>query len=134
VASDPFTSYYIPGSTGHRVLSVTKSHVNSSRELVDSERGYLLLHRFYDGGSWWQAARRMYRDGVRYVVVDKQTSLRPGTLAEFSTGPTPLVRTASDRRLLGQYFYRCNRVGTLLYDSDDYVVYRLDRSKLWRAS
>jgi hypothetical protein len=134
VASDPFTSYYVPGSTGHRVLSVTKSHVNSSIELVDSERGYLLLHRFYDGDDWWQAARRMYRDGVRYVVVNKKTSLRPGTLAAFSTGPTPLIRTASDRRLLGQYFYRCNRVAKRLYDSDDYVVYLLDASKLWKES
>jgi hypothetical protein len=134
VATDPFTAFYIPGATGHRVLSVTKSHVNSSRELADSERGYVLLHRFYDGDKWWGAARRMYRVGVRYVVVAKETSLEPRTLADFSTGPTPLVRTPSDRRLLGQYFYRCNRVGTLLYDSEDYVVYRLDSSKLWTAS
>jgi hypothetical protein len=134
VASDPFTSFYIPGSTGHSVLSVTKSHTNSSRELADSERGYLLLHRFYDGDNWWQAARTMYRDGVRYVVVDKKTSLAAPTLVDFSTGPTPLIRTASERRLLGQYFYRCNRVGTLFYDSNDYVVYRLDASKLWGTS
>jgi len=44
------------------------------------------------------------------------------------------VRTAADRRQLAVYFYRCNRVGTLLYDSSDYVVYRLDPSKLWRAT
>jgi hypothetical protein len=133
VATDPFTAFYVPGATGHRVLSVTKSHVNSNQELADSERGYAILHRFYDGGAWWAAAQRMYRDGVRYVVVNKQTSLKPTTLAAFSTGPTPLIRTASDRRLLGQYFYRCNRVGTRLYDSRDYVVYRLNASKLWGA-
>jgi hypothetical protein len=134
VATDPFTAYYIPGSTGHRVLSVTKAHVNSSRELADSERGYAVLHRFYDGPGWWRAAQKMYLDGVRYVVVDKQTSLAPPTLADFSTGPTPLIRTAADRHELGRYFYRCNRVGKLLYDSADYVVYRLEASRLWKAS
>jgi hypothetical protein len=131
VATDPFTAFYVPGATGHRVLSVTKAHVNSSRELADSERGYALLHAFYAGGHWWKAARRMYRQGVRYVVVAKQTSLAPKTLADFSTGPTPLIRTPADRAELGRYFYRCNRVGTLLYDSEDYVVYKLDRSRLW---
>ena len=94
----------------------------------------MLLHRFYGGDKWWGAARRMYREGVRYVVVAKETSLEPRTLAGFSTGPTPLIRTLSDRRHLSRYFYRCNRVGTLLYDSEEYVVYRLDSSKLWAAS
>ena len=133
VATDPFTAYFVPGSTGHRVLSVTKSHVNSSRELADSERGYAVLHRFFSGTAWWSAALRMYRDGVRYVLIAKQTSLAPRTLTEFSTGPTPLVRTAAERRQLAVYFYRCNRVGTRLYDSSDYVVYRLDPSKLWQV-
>ena len=131
VATDPFTAFYVPGATGHRVLSVTKAHVNSSRELADSERGYTLLHTLYTGRHWWKAARRMYRQGVRYVVVAKQTSLAPKTLADFSTGPTPLIRTPADRAELGRYFYRCNRVGRLLYDSPDYVVYRLDRLRLW---
>ncbi len=133
VVTDPFTAYYVPGSTGHRVLSVTKAHVNSSRELAESARGYDLLHRFYSGRDWWRAAARMYREGVRYVLVAKQTSLAAPTLAEFSTGPTPLIRTAAERRQLSRYFYRCNRVGTLLYDSSDYVVYRLDPSRLGRA-
>jgi hypothetical protein len=134
VATDPFTAFYIPGATGHRVLSVTKAHVNSSRELADSERGYKLLHTFYAGRHWWKAARRMYREGVRYVVVAKQTSLAPKTLADFSTGPTPLIRTPADRAGLGRYFYRCNRVATLLYDSPEYVVYRLDRPRLWSGA
>jgi hypothetical protein len=131
VATDPFTAYYVPGASGHRVLSVTKAHVGSEPELAASAQGYRLLHAYYAGVNWWQAARRMWRFGVRYVVVEKSTSLAAPTLAEFSTGPTPLVRTAADRRRLGTYFYRNNRVGTLLYDSDSYVVYRLERSKLW---
>ncbi len=136
VATDPFTAYYVPGSTGHRVLSVTKAHVNSSRELADSERGYAVLHQLYAAASasWWSAARNMYLQGVRYVLIAKQTSLSPPTLVEFSTGPTPLIRTAADHRELSRYFYRCNRIGVRIYDSDDYVVYRLKASRLWKVS
>ncbi len=131
VATDPFTAYYIPGVTGHHVLSVTKAHVGSAEELAASEAGYDLLRAYATGPRWWQAAQAMWRRGVRYVVVQKQTSLQPQTLADFSTGPTPLVRSKADRRWLGTYFYRNNRVGTVLHDSPTYVVYRLDRRKLW---
>jgi hypothetical protein len=131
VASDPFTSYFVPGTTGRRVLVVTKAHVGSRDELVAANRGYDLLHRFAVSPRWWGAAQRMYRLGVRYVVVEKSTSLRPPDLVTFSTGPTPLVRTASDRHWLGTYFYRNNRVGTLVYDTWPYAVYRLDRKRLF---
>ena len=131
VAADPFTSYYVPGATGHRVLVVTKAHVGSQRELAASERGYRLLHEFYVGDDWWHAAQVMWNRGVRYVVIDKSISLAPPTLAAFSTGPTPLVRTELDRRQLGTYFYRNNRVGRLVHDSKTYVVYELARDKLW---
>ena len=131
VATDPFTAYYVPGASGHRVLSVTKAHVGSQAELDASAQGYRLLHSYYAGVNWWGAARRMWRLGVRYIVVEKSTSLAPRTLVEFSTGPTPLIRTSADRRRLGTYFYRNNRVGTVVYDSDSYVVYKLERRKLW---
>jgi hypothetical protein len=131
VATDPFTAYFVPGATGHRVLSVTKAHVGSDAELAASNRGYDLLHEFYSGEAWWEAAQEMWRRGVRYVVVEHHTSLAPRTLAAFSTGPTPLVTTTDDRRQLGTYFYRNNRVGSLLSDSDTYAVYRLDERKLW---
>jgi hypothetical protein len=134
VATDPFTAYYIPGATGHQVLSVTKAHVGSQRELAASERGYRLLHQYYMGATWWQAAQTMWSRGVRYVVVEKHTSLAPPTLEEFSTGPTPLIRTYADRRRLGAYFYRNNRVGTLVYDSPTYAIYRLVRQKLCPGS
>src|SRR5207248_2146348 len=75
VAADPFTSYFVPGTTGRRVLVVTKAHVGSQEELAASNRGYALLHRFATGERWWQAARQMYRQGVRYVVVEKSTLL-----------------------------------------------------------
>ena len=131
VASDPFTSYFVPGTTGRRVLVVTKAHVGSRDELAAATRGYALLHRFAVGRRWWDAAQRMYRLGVRYVVIEKSTSLRPRDLVTFSTGPTPLVRTRADRRWLGTYFYRNNRVGRLVYDAWPYAVYRLDRKRLF---
>jgi hypothetical protein len=131
VASDPFTAYYIPAATGHRVLSVTKAHVGSNEELAASERGYRLIHDYYATDDWWAAAQAMWKRGVRYVVVEKHTSIAAPTLASFSTGPTPLVRTVGQRRQLGSYFYRNNRVGTLIDDSPTYAVYRLERRKLW---
>jgi hypothetical protein len=131
VATDPTTAYFVPGATGHRVLSVTKVHVNSQRELAASEAGYALLHEFYAGSGWWQAAQTMWKRGVRYVLVAKQTSLAPPTLREFSTGPTPLVRTAADRQEMSGYYYRNGRVGKLVYDSEEFVVYRLERKRLW---
>ena len=131
VASDPFTAYYIPGATGRRVLSVTKAHVGSAEELEASERGYGLLHEYYMGENWWAAAQAMWKQGVRYVVVEKHTSLAPVALADFSTGPTPLIRTTAERRQLGTYFYRNNRIGKLIHDSPTYAVYRLDPQKLF---
>ena len=133
VATDPFTAYYIPAATGHRVLTVTKAHVGSETELAASERGYRLLHDYYMGETWWQAAQAMWQRGVRFIVVEKHTSLAAATLAGFSTGPTPLIRTQDDRRRLGTYYYRNNRVGTLLFDSPTYAIYRLSWRKLWAA-
>jgi hypothetical protein len=131
VATDPFTAYYIPAATGHRVLTVTKAHVGSATELAASERGYHLLHAYYMGENWWQTAQAMWSLGVRYIVVEKHTSLASPTLKDFSTGPTPLIRTEADRRLLGAYYYRNNRVGTLVYNSATYAIYRLSSRKLW---
>jgi hypothetical protein len=72
----------------------------------------------------------MWRRGVRYVVVQKQTTLEPANLTEF-IWQNALLRTTAQRSALGNYFYENNRVGDLLYDSEDFVVYRLDRVKLF---
>lgn len=131
VATDPATAYFIPATTGHRVLTVHKGHVASARELEQAREGYRLLRRYYAGGSdWWQAGQEMWRRGVRYVVVQKQTTLEPRTLDDF-IWQTAMLRTPAQRRALGNYFYENNRVGTLLYDSPDFVVYRLDHRKLF---
>ena len=132
VATDPRTAYFIPGATGRRVLTVTKAHVGSPRELAAAERGYAVLHEFWAGGTgWWQAAQRMWVQGVRWVVVDKWTLLAAPTLEEFSTGPSPLVHPGEERELLGNYFYENNRIGSLVYDSPSYAVYKLDPAKLF---
>jgi hypothetical protein len=131
VATDPATAYFIPATTGHRVLTVHKGHVASARELEHARDGYRLLRRYYAGGrDWWQAGQEMWRRGVRYVVVQKQTTLEPRTLDEF-IWQTAMLRTPAQRRALGNYFYENNRVGTLIYDSPDFVVYRLDHRKLF---
>lgn len=132
VATDPRTAYYIPGATGRRVLTVTKAHVGSPRELAAAERGYALLHEFWAGGpTWWEAAQRMWIENVRWIVIEKSTVLAAPTLEEFSTGPPPLVHPGPEREQLGNYYYENNRVGTLVYDSESYAVYRLDPSKLF---
>jgi len=132
VATDPRTAYFIPGATGRRVLTVTKAHVGSPRELAAAERGYAVLHEFWAGGpTWWQAAQRMWVKGVRWIVVEKSTLLSAPTLEEFSTGPSPLVHPGRERDRLGSYFYENNRLGTLVYDSDSYAVYKLDATKLF---
>ncbi|HZR92505.1 MAG TPA: hypothetical protein VFA44_08885 [Gaiellaceae bacterium] len=131
VATDPNTAYYIPAATGHRVLTVGKGHVGSPAELAAAAAGYRLLRRFYAGGKdWWQAGEEMWRRGVRYVVVEKSTTLEPPSLSAF-TWQAALLKTPAQRRALGNYFYENNRVGRLVYDSPEYAVYRLDEKKLF---
>lgn len=72
----------------------------------------------------------MWRRGVRYVVVEKQTTLEPPNLSAF-IWQRAMLRTPAQRQALGNYFYENNRVGTLVYDSPDYAVYRLDERKLF---
>jgi hypothetical protein len=131
VATDPATAYFIPATTGRRVLTVDKGHVSSRAELARAADGYGLLRRFYAGGDdWWAAAQEMWRRGVRYVVVSKQTTLEPRTLEDF-IWQTARLRTAAQRRALGNYFYENNRVGTLVFDSPEFAIYRMDRQKLF---
>jgi len=133
VATDPATAYFIPAISGRKVLTVDRGHVSSNRELALSARGYQLLRRYYAGGhDWWQAGEEMWRRGIRFVVVQKQTTLAPPTLADF-IWQSAFVRTAAQRRALGNYYYENNRVGRLIYDSQDFAVYRLDRRKLFRG-
>jgi hypothetical protein len=74
----------------------------------------------------------MWRRGVRYVVVEKRTTLEPGSLTDF-IWQTAMLRTPAQRQALGNYFYENNRVGNLVYDSPDFVVYQLDNRKLFAS-
>lgn len=132
VATDPFTAYYIPGATGRHVLTMTKGHVGSPEELAAATAGYDLLHAFYvaPDSDWWPAAQALWRAGVRYVLLEKRTSLRPPTLVDFSTGPTPLLRTPADEALMGRAHWRLKRVGTLVHDDPEYALYLLDGGRL----
>jgi hypothetical protein len=133
VATDPATAYFSPATTGRRVLTVDKGHVSSGDELAEAAEGYALLRRFYAGGDdWWAAAQEMWRRNVRYTVVAKQTTLDPKRLEDF-IWQSARLRTAAERRALGNYFYENNRIGTLVFDSPDFAVYRLDRDKLFPA-
>jgi hypothetical protein len=136
VASDPFTSFYIPGTTGHRVLTVTKAHVGSPTELADSTRGYALLHAFYAAPNtdWWPSAVALWNADVRFVLVEDETSLAPVNLQQFSTGPTPLIRTATERHMIGRMYWRLGRIGVLIHDGPEYALYRLSRTKLFPAA
>ena len=131
VATDPATAYFVPATTGRKVLTVDKGHVSSRQELDDAREGYRLLHKYYAGGEdWWSAAQQMWRRGVRYVVVAKQTTLEPKTLDDF-IWQTARLQTQKQRDELGDYFYENNRIGTLVFDSADYAIYRIDRTKLF---
>ena len=131
VASDPFTSYFVPAATGRSVLTLTPAHLGTTDEIHTAERGYLMLHRLYDGADWWRAALQLYRGGVRYVVVDHSLSLSPATLEQFVAQP-PNVNPdgGAERRLLGGYFYRLNRIASLVANSRQYAVYRLDGRRI----
>jgi hypothetical protein len=131
VATDPATAYFIPAVVGRRVLTVDKGHVSSNAELAQSAAGYQLLRSYYAGGpEWWQAGQQMWRQGVRYVVIQKQTTLEPKTLDDF-IWQTARLHTPAQRAALGNYFYENNRTGTVIFDSPDYTVYRLDHAKLF---
>jgi hypothetical protein len=131
VATDPATAYFIPATTGRRVLTVDKGHVSNRRELELAADGYRLLRTFYSGGKrWWPAAQTMWRRGVRYVVVAKQTTLEPPTLDDF-IWQSARLRTDAQRRALGNYFYENNRVGTLVFDTADFAVYRWEHDKVF---
>jgi hypothetical protein len=131
VATDPQTSYFIPATTGHKTLTISQGHVSSRHERELAERGYQLLRRFYAGGpDWWHAGQQMWLEGVRYLVIEKQTTLDPRTLNDF-TWQHALLTTDGQRQRLGRYYYGANRVGVLLHDSPQYVVYRLDERKLF---
>jgi hypothetical protein len=134
VATDPFTSYLVPGATGHHVIAVDPRHAGSRRELRGAQRGYFLLHRLATGRHWQETAQQLYRGGVRYLVIERTTSLRPPTLELFSNGPAPLVRTPNDRRILAVYRRRAEAIGHVVYRNAPFTVYVFDKNAIFGAA
>jgi hypothetical protein len=130
VAADPYTSYYVPAATGRQTLLISKGHVGSASELAAASAGYVLLHRLYIGDRWQEAMRTMWREGVRYVVVDHRLTLADPTLEQFSNDPMPLWLTDAQRTQLGRYFARLNLLGHVVDDTPQFVVYKLDEAKV----
>ena len=115
-------------------VTIGKGHVSSGREFAVAEDRYRLLRRYYAGGrNWWRAGQEMWRRGVRYVIVEKHTNARaPESARRFRLADRVATDSrAQERSGSSNYFYENNRVGTLVHDSPDYAVYRLDPRKLF---
>ena len=134
VATDPSTSYYIPATTGNKVLTLS-GHADSGQEPHVADAGYLDMHRLYTGDTsqFAQTMASMYERGVRWVVVEKFTSLKPATRELLFATPTSGLIGAADVRLMSAYMSRLELVGTQTYADNEYTVFHLDGSRLRRA-
>jgi hypothetical protein len=134
VASDPSTSYYIPAATGAPVVTLS-GHADSGAEPLRAGIGYGLMHELYADSAWRSADAllHLWLNGVRWVVVEKSTSLRPVDRGLFFYGPYSGLITRSDMALMARYYSRLGAVGTQVYDGEEYTVFKLDRRRLERA-
>jgi hypothetical protein len=135
VATDPSTSYYIPATTGNRVLTLS-GHADSGAEPYVADAGYLQMHRLYtgDASQFARTITGMYAHGVRWVVVEKFTSLRRPTRELMFATPTSGLIGRADIRLMSTYMSRLELVGTQTYSDNEYTIFRLDGQKLHRAA
>lgn len=134
VATDPSTSYYIPAAADDPVITLS-GHADSGAEPSRADIGYRLMHELYAGSAWQSADAllHLWLNGVRWVVVEKSTSLRPATRQQFFYGPYSGLITRSDMALMARYYSRLAAVGTQVYDDEEYTVFKLDGSRLERA-
>jgi hypothetical protein len=132
VASDPYTSYYLPAATGHHVLTLATADLTSRAEANAAARGYALLHALYSAPDtgWWPAAQALWKAGVRYVVLDKGASLGPATLQQFSSGPATSTATASGQWTMDRMRWRLERIAELAGEDRQYAVYILNGATL----
>lgn len=136
VATDPGTGYFMPVTTGHRVLTFSKGHADSGSEQTQAEAGYELLRRVY-GGSGREAAtslRRMWALGVRWVVVEKFTNFDLATQQQLFAAPYNSLITGPDVSRMATYNERLATVSDQVYDDQEFTVYRLVRARLMRAT
>ena len=134
VASDPSTSYYLAAATADPVVTLS-GHADSGAELERAQIGYRLMHELYAGGDWASADAllHLWLNRVRWVVVEKSTSLRPDDRSLFFYGPYSGLITRSDMALMARYYSRLAAAGTQVYDDEEYTVFKLDGRRLERA-
>jgi hypothetical protein len=136
IATDPSTGYFMPVTTGHRVLTFSKGHADSGTEQSQAESGYELLRRVY-GGTGPQAAaalQRMWSLGVRWVVVEKFTNFDPPNQQQLFAAPYTSLITAGDVNQMATYNTRLAQVGVQTYNDQEFTVYRLVKTKLLAAT
>jgi hypothetical protein len=136
IATDPSTGYYMPVTTGHRVLAFSKGHADSGTEQTQAEAGYELLRGVYRGTGPQAAAalRRMWALGVRWVVVEKFTDFDPGSQQQLFAAPYNSLITAPDVNRMATYNSRLAAVGVQTYDDQEFTVYRLVKRRLLSAT
>jgi hypothetical protein len=136
VAADPATSYYVPMTTGHHVLTLSPGHADSGAEPERTQLGYRLLRQVYTGTPAQAAAaiREMWAVGVRWVVVEKYTTFTPGDVKTLFAAPYNGLITGGDAGLQARYNSRLSAVGHEVANSSEYSVYRLDEAALFAAT
>jgi hypothetical protein len=136
VASDPNTSYFIPVATNNRVLTVGMGHADSGTEPRQARTGYVLIHKLYAGSQTQAAAalRRMWRLGVRWVVVEAYTTLAPPTQQALFSGPYNALISGPDITVLARYEARLLAAGRQTFQNGEYTVFRLNHRRLLGAT
>jgi hypothetical protein len=134
VASDPSTSYYVPAAADDPVVTLS-GHADSGAEAERAEIGYGLMHELYAGNAWQSADAllHLWSNGVRWVVVEKYTSLRPANRHLFFFGPYSGLITRDDMAPMARYYSRLAEAGTPVYDDEEYTVFKLDGRRLEQA-
>jgi hypothetical protein len=126
IATDPASSYFVL-PTANRTLTMTTWHIGGRSELEPARSGYLLMHRLYMGDHWREAAREMWRLGVRYIVVNRGFRMQSPTLDLFSGFHAPyIVRSWEQQDEIDTYMRRVEQVATLVNTIEEYYAYRLE--------
>lgn len=80
------------------------------------------------------ALHKMWAEGVRWVVVEKFTSLAPTDLRHAFSAPYNSLITRHDIPGLAGYIARLEAAGRQVHDDPEFTVFRLERPKLRRET
>jgi hypothetical protein len=114
---------------------LTTWHIGGRSELIPARRGYRLMHDLYVGHRWKQAAREMWDDGVRYVIVNRGNRMQSPTLDRFSSFSSPyLVRSWPQQAEVERYMARLTKIAEPLGSVHEYHGYLLDPTRLFATA